>query len=93
MDGCPNIAELMDTVKLSNSKINKLAKYFKISIEKQIRGKDRLEKLFKKWLEVNGAEATRKNMIEALQNINEMEIANTYYAFILSMQKRKLKPT
>lgn len=88
MDGCPNVSELLDHVTLSsNNRTNKLAKHLNISLEKQIRGKDRLEKLFKKWIE--NKDATRKNMIEALQAINEKEIAFTYSALIFSVQKRK----
>ena len=89
MDSCPNVTELLHNVRLYRNKINKLAKHLEISVEDNIKGKDRLEVVFKKWIDRKGDEATRRNMLKSLVDIKEREIADTYHKHITTIKECK----
>ncbi len=90
MDVSPTVAELLEHVQLpSNTKINKLAKHLGISVEYNIKGKYRLETVFGKWINAEGDEATRRNMVKSLTAIKEHEAATTYRKHIESIEECK----
>ncbi len=90
MDSSPTITELLEHVQLpSNTKINKLAKHLGISVEYNIKGKDRLETVFRRWIAEAGNEATRRNVVESLTAIKEHEAATIYQKHIESIEECK----
>ncbi len=93
MDAVPDIAELIQHVRLSrnsNTRIHLLAKCLGV-FDKDIKakGQDRLELVFRRWKETKGIEATRRKMVESLHAVNEKELATTYIKYIISVQQCK----
>lgn len=102
MDETPGIDELLRCVQLqSEDSIDELAKHWAIQLDQedlQKKGVTKLEVIFKKWIEddgtaVNGTDTlpvaahTRGKVIHALKEIGEVEIAESYFEEIESVQK------
>lgn len=93
MDVCPSVDELETYVTLtSNNKIKKLAEQLGVPVSRrhlQNLKEEKLRHVFQQWLESKNAFATRHGMIEALQAINEHDMAKTYLDSITSYLKSK----
>lgn len=92
MEGIPSVNELLKYIRLWHfeKRIQNLADCWQIRADAGLQGREKLKCIFRKWLEKWGEEATRRNVLIALNHIGETEIFNSYQESILIFEKSKL---